>query len=138
MIPSDVHFAPLTEVARRIARGDWRSAEVTEHMLARIGAIDGQWRSYLHVLANRAMDQARAADAEIARGIRRGPLHGVPVALKDLCDTTFAPTTGRHADAAGPHPGAQRHHRGPDRRGRGRHAGQAEDDRRRLYRASPG
>jgi amidase len=94
MIPSDVHFAPLTEVARRVATGDWRSEEVTAHMLHRIADSDGDWRSYLHVLADRAMDQARAADAEVARGIRRGPLHGVPVALKDLCDTTFAPTTG--------------------------------------------
>ena len=94
MIPADVHFAPLTEVARRIALGDWRSADVTEHMLTRIAAIDVRWRSYLHVLGDRAMEQARQADAEIARGIRRGPLHGVPVALKDLCDTTFAPTTG--------------------------------------------
>ena len=94
MIPADVHFAPLTEVARRIACGDWRSEDVTAHMLDRIDAIDGEWRSYLHVLADRAMDQALAADAEIARGIRRGPLHGVPVALKDLCDTAFAPTTG--------------------------------------------
>ena len=94
MILADVHFAPLTEVARRIATGDWRSQDVTAHMLDRIAAIDGDWRSYRHVLADRALDQASRADAEIARGIRRGPLHGVPVALKDLCDTTFAPTTG--------------------------------------------
>ncbi len=40
----------------------------------------------------RALDRAKAADAEIARGLWRGPLHGVPIAVKDLCNTTFAPT----------------------------------------------
>jgi amidase len=44
------------------------------------------------VLAERSRDQAKAADTEIARGLWRGPLHGVPIAVKDLCYTTFAPT----------------------------------------------
>jgi amidase len=93
LIPTDLHFRPLTEVSIRIASGEWRSEDVTLHMLNRISTVDGHWRSYLHVLEDRAIQQARLADAEVALGIRRGPLHGVPIALKDLCDTTFAPTT---------------------------------------------
>src|SRR5690606_10327671 len=44
------------------------------------------------VLADRAMDQAKAAESEIGKGSWRGPLHGVPIAVKDLCYTSYAPT----------------------------------------------
>lgn len=93
MIPADVHDAALMTVSDRLRRGDWRSQDVTAALLARISSVDGRLHSYLHVLHDRAMDQARAADAEIARGQWRGPLHGVPLALKDLCDTAYAPST---------------------------------------------
>ena len=62
-------------------------------MLRRIEAHDGAHRSYATVLGDRALDQARRAEAEIARGFWRGVLHGVPVAVKDLCNSSFAPTT---------------------------------------------
>ncbi len=61
-------------------------------MLARIERLDGGFHSYVTVLAERAREQASAAEAEIARGLWRGPLHGAPIAVKDLCNTTFAPT----------------------------------------------
>ena len=63
-------------------------------MLDRIAQLDGKYRSYTTVLADRAMSRAAAADAETAKGVWRGPLHGVPIAVKDLCFTEFGRTTG--------------------------------------------
>jgi amidase len=88
----DIHFETLTRISERIRNRELTSAEVTAAMLARIKAIDGQYRSYTTVLADRALARAEAADRELAKNIWRGPLHGVPIAVKDLCNTTFAPT----------------------------------------------
>jgi amidase len=92
LIPEDIHFETLTRVSERIRNRELSSVEVTQAMLNRIEKIDGTYRSYTTVLAERAMARAEAADREIAKDIWRGPLHGVPIAVKDLCNTTFAPT----------------------------------------------
>ncbi|MCB8877024.1 amidase [Acidisoma silvae] len=89
-IPTE--FASLLSISDRIRRAEITSASVTQAMLGRIAALDPVYRSYTTVLAQRAMTQAERADAEIARGLWRGPLHGVPIAVKDLCNTVFAPT----------------------------------------------
>jgi amidase len=60
--------------------------------LNRIAQLDGQLKSYAYVMATSALEQAKAADLEIAAGKVRGPLHGVPIAVKDLCWTKDAPT----------------------------------------------
>lgn len=90
--PHDLHFEPLTVVSDRLRRGELSSVDVTRWVLRRIEEIDGQYHSYATLLADRAMEQARIADREIGKGLWRGPLHGIPIALKDLCYTTFAPT----------------------------------------------
>ena len=87
-----IAFESLSNVSERIRRGDVTSREVTRAMLDRIAALDGTYRSYATVLPERAMARAERADEEIAAGLWRGPLHGVPVAVKDLCNTVFAPT----------------------------------------------
>ena len=56
-------------------------------ILARIAQHDGALKSYTTLLADRAMAKARQAEAELNRGLWRGPLHGVPIAVKDLCYT---------------------------------------------------
>ena len=89
---SDLHYESLTSVSDLIRRRKLSPVEVTEAMLARIDRLDGRYRSYVAVLAERARARAKAAETEIAGGLWRGPLHGVPVAVKDLCNTTFAPT----------------------------------------------
>ena len=89
-----MEYDTLLDTSARIRRRDVSPVEVTEAMLDRIERLDAGHRAYANVLAERAMEQARTAEAEIARGIWRGPLHGVPIAVKDLCYTTFAPTTG--------------------------------------------
>jgi len=90
---SDLHYESLTDVADLMRRRKLSPVEVTEAMLARIDRLDGRHRAYVTVLAERARRQANTAEAEIARGLWRGPLHGAPIAVKDLCNTTFAPTT---------------------------------------------
>ncbi len=89
---SDLPFESLTHVADLISRRKLSSVEVTTALLDRIDRLDGRFHAYATVLGERALERAAAADAEIARGVWRGPLHGVPVAVKDLCYTTFAPT----------------------------------------------
>jgi len=75
--------------ARRIS-----SVESTEAYLRRIEQHDGVLQAYITVTPERALEQARSADAEIGRGERRGPLHGVPIALKDLIAVAGVRMTG--------------------------------------------
>lgn len=89
---SDLHYLTLTEVARKVQARELSSVEVTRHMLMRIEALDGGLRSYATVMTAVALAQAEQADAEISRGDVRGPLHGVPIGIKDLCATKDAPT----------------------------------------------
>ena len=88
------HYLTITELAPMIERRDVSPVEVTEHMLRRIERLDGKLKSYATVTGDLAMDQARQAEAEIAAGNYRGKLHGVPIAVKDLCYTTGIRTMG--------------------------------------------
>ncbi|WP_232830346.1 amidase [Oceanicella sp. SM1341] len=83
----------LMEVSAMIAARVVGPVEVTEAVLDRIEAVDGTLGSYITVMADHARERAAIAEAEIAAGLRRGPLHGVPVAVKDLCETASAPTS---------------------------------------------
>ena len=69
------------------------SEAVTDACLARIAEHDSSINAFITVLADEARAQARAADQEIAAGRYRGPLHGVPISLKDLIDLRGTPTT---------------------------------------------
>src|SRR3989442_9084027 len=69
--------------------------------LARIAARNPSLNAFIAVLANEALEQARALDDERARGRVRGPLHGVPVSLKDLIDVKGVPTTAASRVRAG-------------------------------------
>lgn len=83
----------MLEVGRQIQSRDRSSLEVTQAILARIETVDRHLRSYATVMAEQAMAQALRADQEIAAGRARGPLHGVPIAVKDLFWTADAPTS---------------------------------------------
>jgi amidase len=94
MSEDQLHYKSITELSELFRRGELLPSEATEAILSRIGKLDGNFHGYAVVLAERAMAQAKRHDAELAKGIWRGPLHGVPIGLKDLCYTTFAPTAG--------------------------------------------
>lgn len=94
MTQPPLHYTSLVTIGARIGRGEISSEAVTTAQLERIERLDPTFNSYAHVCKTRAMEQAVKADAEIAKGIRRGPLHGVPIAVKDLCYTDFAPSEG--------------------------------------------
>ena len=94
MASNELHYLELTELTRRIHAKELSPVEATEAELDRIAALDGRVRSYVRVTADLALDQARQAEAEIARGDIKGPLHGAPIAVKDLCWTKGIPTTG--------------------------------------------
>jgi len=94
MSADELHYKSMSELSELYRRGEVRPSEVTQAILSRIDRLDGKFHGYAVVLAERAMAQAKKYDSEIAKGIWRGPLHGVPIGLKDLCYTTFAPTAG--------------------------------------------
>lgn len=87
MMSNELHYLELVEVGQRIQRKELSPVEVTQAQLDRIEKVDGALQSYVIVMAEQALADARQAEAEIARGHIRGPLHGVPVAVKDLCWT---------------------------------------------------
>lgn len=82
-----LHYLTLTQVADLIRGREVSPVAVTEAMLERIGRLDARLNSYATVTEERALNAAQAAEQEIAAGRYRGPLHGVPVAVKDLCST---------------------------------------------------
>ena len=88
-----VHAWTLVEAARAIRGKEISSRELTREILSRIERIDPKIHSYITVLPEAAMREAAARDEELAGGHIRGPLHGVPVALKDIFCTKGVRTT---------------------------------------------
>ena len=88
----DIHYLSLLEISDRIRRGIVSAETVTRALLDRIERHEGRLHSIALLLADSALDQARRADAEIAAGFYRGPLHGVPLGVKDLLWTEGLPT----------------------------------------------
>jgi amidase len=87
MTPDELCYLDLVEVGRRIEARQLSSLEVTQAMLDRIARLEPRFKCYAQSTPELALTQARDADGEIARGTHRGPLHGVPIAVKDLCHT---------------------------------------------------
>jgi amidase len=83
----------LTEIAALLERRALSPVELTRATLERIEQLDGSLHAYLNVMPERALAAARAAETEIARGKYRGPLHGIPVGVKDLCAMRGVRTT---------------------------------------------
>ena len=91
---SDLHWMGVAPAANAIAAGDLSPVELTEALLKRIDKLDPKLNAFIYVDREGALAAARAAEAEIAKGRRRGPLHGVPVGVKDIVDVAGLPTTG--------------------------------------------
>ena len=88
MASAPLHYWDLLELAAALRTGAVSPVAVTETLLERIGALDANLGSYVTLMADHALAEARTAATEIAAGRYRGPLHGVPVAVKDLCDAS--------------------------------------------------
>lgn len=89
-----LHFMTVTESAAALRSGATSASALTEAMLERIASLDGALNAFITVTAEIAREQARRADAELRDGLDRGPLHGIPVAIKDLIATKGVRTTG--------------------------------------------
>ena len=85
-------YLPLADVATALAKKELSPVEVTQASLDRISALDGKLRSYYTVFSEQALAAAKAAEAEIRSGSYRGPMHGIPIAIKDIYES--GPTTG--------------------------------------------
>ena len=94
MPDTPLHYKTITEIAALIRSRELSPTEVARASLDRIADIDGDLKSYATLTADRAMSAARAAESEIAAGEYRGALHGVPIAVKDLCFTRGVRTMG--------------------------------------------
>jgi aspartyl-tRNA(Asn)/glutamyl-tRNA(Gln) amidotransferase subunit A len=89
--------ATIADLARALASGETSSEAVVLECLARVQDRGAATNAFIAVWADRALAAARAADQEIAAGRTRGPLHGVPISLKDLVDVSGTPTTAASA-----------------------------------------
>ncbi len=93
MTTSELCYLTITKVATGLRRKEFSPLELTQSCLDRIDAIDGKLQSFLTVTADLALKQARQAEEELKTGNDRGPLHGIPIALKDLYMTKGIRTT---------------------------------------------
>lgn len=87
----------ISELAPRVRRGEISPVEITRACLDRIEKLNPALNAFITVMADSALVEARAAENEILRGQWRGPLHGIPMALKDLIDTVGVHTTSASA-----------------------------------------
>lgn len=87
----------IKSLCRGIRAREISPAELTRDCLARIERLNPKLNAFITVLAESALDQARRAEQEIFRGQYRGPLHGIPIGLKDIIDTADARTTAGSA-----------------------------------------
>ncbi len=93
MAETPLEFATITELAARIRAGALSPVELAERLLERIGALDKRLHAFIAVSRDRALAEARAAEAALRGGHDLGPLHGIPYAVKDLYDVRGLPTT---------------------------------------------
>lgn len=87
-----LHWLTLTELSSALRRGDVTSVELTRHLLERIERLDPGLHAFRRIQPEVALDAAREADEARAREEDRGPLHGLPFAVKDLFDVAGQPT----------------------------------------------
>jgi Asp-tRNA(Asn)/Glu-tRNA(Gln) amidotransferase A subunit family amidase len=90
---AEIAYAPVTELSRWIEQKQITSDRLTRIYLQRIDALDPKLRSVITKTADHALAHAQRADAEVAAGRYRGPLHGIPYGVKDLLDTAGIATT---------------------------------------------
>lgn len=97
MNDTELHYQTIGELGRRLRAGELGAVDLARHFLERIEAFDGALNAYRLVCGERALAQARAAQALLDAGVDLGPLHGIPYAAKDLFDVAgIATSAGCH------------------------------------------
>ena len=95
----DLATLTLKQASDLLRRKEVSPVELTQACLARIDRHDKAINAFITVTREQALTAAREMEAELRRGMRRGPLHGVPIALKDNIDTAGIRTTAALANA---------------------------------------
>ncbi|HLB99146.1 MAG TPA: amidase [Acetobacteraceae bacterium] len=90
---TELHWLTAADATRAFAAGKLSPVELLQALLARIEQLDPKLNAFIRLDADAALDAARAAEREIGAGHVRGPLHGVPVGIKDIIDVAGLPTT---------------------------------------------
>jgi hypothetical protein len=90
---TDLHWLSATDTAHAIASRDLSPVELMTALLTRIGRLDPKLNAFIRIDAEAAMNAAKAAEVEMEAERPRGPLHGVPVGIKDIIDVAGLPTT---------------------------------------------
>src|ERR1022692_872895 len=93
LMSDDLPRTPLSVLSRRLAAGEISSREIVEACLARTDALDERLHAYVEVYRDDAVGAAKGADLQRKAGFARGPLHGLPIALKDLLHIKGRATT---------------------------------------------
>jgi fatty acid amide hydrolase len=92
-VTTDIPACSATELARRLEHGTLRSVDIVEALLHRIDRCDPRINAYTHVFRDEALHEARRLDDERRSGRTRGPIHGLPVSVKECFDIAGQPTT---------------------------------------------
>jgi aspartyl-tRNA(Asn)/glutamyl-tRNA(Gln) amidotransferase subunit A len=93
-VSAALHWLSASDIAKGYASGAFSPTEITRALLQRIEQLQPKLHAFIRLDADGALDAARAAEAELKSGHVRGPLHGVPVGIKDIIDVAGLPTTG--------------------------------------------
>jgi len=94
---TELHYLTIAEASAKIRAKTLSPVDLAKAYFARIAALDGHLNAYLLPLEEQALAQARQAETEIAAGNWKGPLHGIPIGLKDIYNTAGIRTTGHSA-----------------------------------------
>lgn len=94
MDKKELPFLTAIQLSKLIETKEVSPVEATQAYLDRIQEVDPKLNSYITITGEQALEAARQAEQEIAAGVHRGPLHGVPMAVKDQFNTAGVPTTG--------------------------------------------
>src|SRR4051794_24186068 len=93
MVAADVCALNLAEMSQRIAARQLSSVDAVRSAISRLELVDSKLNAFITVIGEQALSEAEQADRDIAADRYRGPLHGVPVTIKDLFQTAGVLTT---------------------------------------------